>query len=767
MEISAHTQCCRGRFRASPVTRQEMQETASLRSVRLARILAAAALCTSGLLQADEHFLDRAEQVRNLSAAGAAQSHPVRLRGIVTYYDPDAPDLFIQDETAGIYVFCEGRLPIERGQQIELSGITDAGDFAPVVIHPKTRMLGLGKLPNAPRVSFDQLLTGRLDAQWIESEGIVQSVVFLEKGLNLYVSNGGDRIRLVVPGLKQGDLQHLVEARVRFRGVAGATYNGRRQLTGILVFVQNFADLTFEESPRNNASQYPLRRPAELLRFSTTGEYRRRVRVRGVVALQQPGHALFLRDGDQGLMVLTRQAEPVQVGEQVEALGFPALGNFAPVLQDAVFRRIGHGAPAAPLRVTVADVLREGDYDTNLIEIDGNLLSRTWDELGEWLAVRSGNRVINARLERPDASSFATLREGSILRLTGICLVEAGGQGYQAQSFRLLLRSPADVVVLQRPGWWTLSRALWLIGLLAIVVFVASAWVTMLRRRVQAQTSKLSVRNVELREALEMAERATKQAQEADKLKSEFLANMSHEIRTPMNAIIGMTALAEDTTSREELHEYLGDVMNAAKSLLALLNDILDFSKIEAGRIDLDVHPFSLRKCLAHAARVFAVSAEEKGLQLTTEVADQVPDLVIGDPVRLRQVLLNLLNNAVKFTAAGSIELLAVHDVGPEGAVTIHFSVRDTGPGIPRDKFDTIFEAFRQADGSVARRYGGTGLGLAICSRLVRLMGGRIWLESELGAGSTFHFTIMVRAAAQEFDSFEAPSDFGPFPAEA
>src|SRR4029077_9456881 len=185
MEISAHTQCCRGRFRASPVTRQEMQETASLRSVRLARILAAAALCTSGLLQADEHFLDRAEQVRNLSAADAAQSHPVRLRGIVTYYDPDAPDLFIQDEAAGIYVFCEGRLPIERGQQIELSGITDAGDFAPVVIYPKTRVLVLGKLPNAPRVSFDQLLTGRLDAQWIESEGIVQSVVFLEKGLNL------------------------------------------------------------------------------------------------------------------------------------------------------------------------------------------------------------------------------------------------------------------------------------------------------------------------------------------------------------------------------------------------------------------------------------------------------------------------------------------------------------------------------------------------------------------------------------------------------
>ncbi|MBZ5595175.1 MAG: hypothetical protein LAP39_23260 [Acidobacteriia bacterium] len=744
-----------------------MQGTASLRRARLARILAAAAFCTSGLLEADERELDRVEQVRNLSAAEAAQKHPVRLRGIVTYYDPEAPDLFIQDASAGIYVFCDGRLPIERGQQIELTGITDAGDFTPVVIHPKVRTLGPGKLLNAPKVSFEQLLTGRLDSQWIESEGIVQSVVFLEKGLNLYVSNGGDRIRLVVPGTKQGDLQHLVEARVRFRGVAGATYNGKRQLTGILVFAQNFADLTFVESPHNNASQYPLRRPDELLQFSTQGEYKRRVRVRGVVTLQQLGHALFIRDGDQGLMVLTRQAVPVQVEDEVEALGFPALGSFAPVLQDAVFRRIGHGAPAAPLHVSVGDVLKEGDYDTNLIEIDGNLLSRTRDELGEWLAVRSGNRVINARLERPEGTSFAALREGSILRLTGICLVEAGGQGYQAQSFRLLLRSPTDVVVLQRPGWWTLSRALWLIGLLAIVVFVASGWVAMLRRRVQAQTSKLGARNLELHEALEMAESATRRAQEADKLKSEFLANMSHEIRTPMNAIIGMTALAEDTTSRAELREYLGDVTNAAKSLLALLNDILDFSKIEAGRIELDVLPFSLRKCLAHAAKVVAVSAEAKGLQLTTEVPDHVPDQVIGDPVRLRQVLLNLLNNAVKFTAAGSIELLVVRDIGPEGAVTIHFSVRDTGPGIPRDKFDTIFEAFRQADGSIARRYGGTGLGLAICSRLVHLMGGRIWLESELGAGSTFHFTVTFREAAQELESVEAPPDFGPFPAEA
>ena len=726
-------------------------------SARLARILSAAVLCASSVLvRANAEVLDRVAEVRKLTAADAAKNRPVRVQAIVTYYDPGAPDLFIQDQTAGIYVFCKGPLPIQRGLKVELTGVSDPGDFASVIVEPKVRSLGPGELPKAPSVSFEQLLTGRLDSQWIEAEGTVKSVVILGRHLNLYVANGGNQIRLVVPDFPHEDLQHLVEGRVHFHGVAGATYNGKRQLTGILVFVQTFADLKFEEIPNNNASQYPLRRPDELLQFSSAEQDRQRVRVRGVVALQQLGHALFLRDGDESLMVLTRQAVPVQVGDQVEALGFPSLGSFAPVLEDAVFHRIGHGAAAAPLHVNVDDVLREGDYDTNLIEIEGKLLSKTRDQTGEWLAVRTGNRVINARLEGSGGSPFAMLRDDSLVRLTGICLVEAGGQGYQAQSFRLLLRTPADVLLLKAPGWWTLSRALWFLGLLAIVALAASVWVVMLRRRVDAQTSKLSARNLELREALEVAEHATKRAQETDKLKSEFLANMSHEIRTPMNAIIGMTELAMDTPSGEEQQEYLVDATNAAKSLLSLLNDILDFSKIEAARIELDFVPFSLRRCLEHVARVAAVGAEQKGLQLTARVDDHIPDMVIGDAVRLRQVLVNLLNNAVKFTGTGSIELVAVREAAPPGTVMLHFSVRDTGPGIPQDKFNTIFEAFRQADGSITRRYGGTGLGLAICSRLVSLMSGRIWVESELGTGSTFHFTAALR------ESVDAPPDLEP-----
>ena len=238
-------------------------------------------------------------------------------------------------------------------------------------------------------------------------------------------------------------------------------------------------------------------------------------------------------------------------------------------------------------------------------------------------------------------------------------------------------------------------------------------------------------------------------AQEANKLKSEFLANMSHEIRTPMNAILGMTALAQDTSCADERNEYLGDVMTAAKSLLALLNDILDFSKIEAGRLDLSPISFSLRGCLSEAAGTLTVNAEQKGLRLLVNVSPEVPDVVVGDPTRLRQVLLNLLNNAIKFTDAGSIEARAsVYD--RQGAMlNLHFSVHDTGVGIPPEKINAIFEAFRQADGSIARKYGGTGLGLTICSRLVRLMGGHIWAESEPGVGSTFHFTAVVQGESE------------------
>jgi signal transduction histidine kinase len=436
-----------------------------------------------------------ARQVHQLTTQQAALAYPVQVRGVITYVAEDAGHLFVQDETGGIFVEIHGDygFRMKTGQALAIEGVSAPGGFAPDIVPRRIRLAGEVPLPPPRKVTFEQMAAGQEDCNWVEFGGTVHSVrpePVTWAGLEI-VGGGG---RVIVP-IRNADLEQcrkLIDAEVLVRGVCTAQWNQKGQLIQVAIQAPSMAEIVVTEAAPAEPFAVPLRKSSRLLQYSPQEEHGHRVKVRGRVTAQQAGRSLFIADETQGLCIQTPQATLVHPGDIVEAVGFPAAGQYvSPVLQDAVFRKLGPGQPVAPIKITAAGGLDETNHAA-LVQLEAFVLNRMQRQQEQILQLKFQNIVFDARVGAAPGQRepLNSIPDGSRVLVTGICLVPADlhllTPGLRA--FSLLLRSPADVVLLERPSWWTVQHTLWVLGATVAVFCASLAWVALLRSRVKAQT---------------------------------------------------------------------------------------------------------------------------------------------------------------------------------------------------------------------------------------------------------------------------------------
>ncbi|HSY17909.1 MAG TPA: ATP-binding protein [Candidatus Acidoferrales bacterium] len=532
---------------------------------------------TPAVAQTPSNELHTVSAVRDLTVEQTKQKIPVRLHGVVTFFDENLYSRFIQDETAGIYLqFPLNVAPpmLTPGQVVDVSGTASPGEYAPVVVVNQAQVTGTMPLPTAKPVTYEQLASGTEDSQFVEIAGIVRSVRTLEGSdyHQIEIVTGGGRLLIFARGLPVASADELLDSTVRVRGVCSTQFNHQRQLFAIRLMVPRPDDLKIEiPAPRDPyaISERPI---GSLLQFTPQETYGHRVKVTGTVIYFEPGAAIFLQDGDHGVSIETRGTTPLNIGDQVEVLGFASQGDYTPVLQDAVYRKISTGNPPSPASLTPDEALK-GDHDCRLIRVSARLIDRTQHGSEQFLILQEGTFIFQASLKQAKGhENFTELQNGSRVMVTGVCRIEPGewhaGEDWRAKSFSIQLRSAADVTLLESPSWWTLKKVLWIAGALCFVTLAAFGWVAVLRRKVAERTRELEVQ-IQKRQ---FAERRREIEQERARVAHDLHDDLGSGL-TEVNMLT--TLVKSPTTSAEEKDRYLGDLSETARRMVTSLDEIV------------------------------------------------------------------------------------------------------------------------------------------------------------------------------------------------
>jgi signal transduction histidine kinase len=654
--------------------------------------------------------LTTATQVKQLTSEQAALHYPVHIHGVVTFVAEPIEQLFIQDESGGIFVEIHGDygFHMRPGHLLEIQGVSSPGGFAPDIDPLEIRLLGDGPLPPARRVTYDQMAAGQEDCNRVELSGIVRAVRDTPPTwAGLDIAAGGGRVIVALGQLDLESCRRLVDAEVSVRGVCIARFNRLGQLIEVALQAPSMDAIAVTKAAPADPYAIPLRKCSRLYQYAPEEANGHRVRVRGVVTFQQAGRALFLADETQSLCVESRLTTVVQPGDVVEVLGFPAAGEYvSPVLQDAVFRKIASGPLAHPIRIAAED----GNRDTNhaaLVQLEAVVLNRIERFKDQTLQLKSGSVVFDAHSELSEKQNrfLASIPDGSRVLVSGICLVPANLHllSRSPQTFSILLRSGADIKLLERPSWWTVRHMLWVLAVTLTVFCASLAWVAVLHNRVRAQTEVI---------------RQTVQREAALEERTRIARDLHDELGSSLTQIALLSDRPEPKTT-SELSENVRKISVTAGEMAQSLDEIVWAVNPQHDTLE------GLVEYLSQSADDFL---EETPIRSRVRLPTFLPPCAIPAEVRHQLFLAfrEALNNAIKHAAASEmqIELAA-------SPTQFQIIVADNGIG-----FDPLLPHVN-------------GNGLSNMRQRLETIGGTFELSSHRARGTVIKLTIPLSPSPQ------------------